>query len=72
MKVGALVVKREEELSDAMKELIDDEVRTILNQSMDRVSRVLKTQMPALHRLADALLEKETLSSEEIAAIVKG
>jgi len=58
-------------LSPAMKDIIDEEVRLLLDNSYHRVFELLKKKKNQLCVLAKALLEKETLSSDEIKRVIK-
>jgi cell division protease FtsH len=51
---------------------IDAEVRSIVTKSMKRADKVLKDNMKILHRLSNALLEREILDSDEIDKIIRG
>jgi cell division protease FtsH len=51
---------------------IDQEVKRIIHEAYDRAHGILDTNREKLVRLAEALLEYETLNSDEIEAIVKG
>jgi cell division protease FtsH len=51
---------------------IDAEVRSIVTQAMKRADKILKENEKILHRLANALLEREILDSEEIDKIIRG
>lgn len=51
---------------------IDAEVRSIVTQAMKRADKILKENAKILHRLANALLEREILDSEEIDKIIRG
>ena len=59
----------QQDYSDEMAAAIDDEVRALLNQAHDEANRILTTHIRALHRLAERLLEAETLQAEEIEEI---
>jgi cell division protease FtsH len=50
---------------------IDAEVRRIIQESYHRAKDLLKTNLRLLHRIAEALLEKEVLDGSEIDAIVR-
>jgi cell division protease FtsH len=50
-----------EPVSEATKELIDAEVRRIVDEELDHVRRLLTENRERLDALADALLERETL-----------
>ncbi|KAF3448873.1 hypothetical protein FNV43_RR09589 [Rhamnella rubrinervis] len=52
--------------SSEMQSRIDAEVVKLLREAYDRVKALLKKHEKALHALANALLEYETLSAEEI------
>ncbi|MBN4047565.1 ATP-dependent zinc metalloprotease FtsH [Acidimicrobiaceae bacterium AH-315-P05] len=49
--------------------VIDEEVERILREQEDRARRVLKEHHKSLHELAAALLERETVTGEEVQAI---
>ena len=51
---------------------IDAEVRLIVTRAMKRADKILKENAKILHRLANALLEREILDSEEIDKIIHG
>ncbi len=51
---------------------IDNSVRQIVVEGMERASRILSENATTLHQLAEALLERELLDHEEIEAIVAG
>jgi cell division protease FtsH len=51
---------------------IDAEVRLIVTEAMKRTDKILKTNIKILHRLSNALLEREILDSEEIDKIIRG
>ncbi|HAX49272.1 MAG TPA: cell division protein FtsH, partial [Bacteroidetes bacterium] len=51
--------------------VIDEEVRTIVNRGMERAMKVLNENMEILHRLSNALLEREILDSDEIDKIMR-
>jgi cell division protease FtsH len=51
---------------------IDAEVRLIVTGAMKRADKILKDNTKVLHRLSNALLEREILDSEEIDKIIRG
>ena len=59
-----------EALSPETRAAVEAEVKALLSAAYDRASRVLKSHERDLHALAAELLEKETLSGGEIAALV--
>ena len=63
-------ILQQREISDETAKLIDDEVRTILDERMTEVKSLLATKKDLLEKVASALLEKETLESEEFMELV--
>lgn len=57
--------------SEKTAELIDQEVKVLSDEAAVRAEAVLKANMPALDRLAEALLKQETLEEEELAPLLK-
>ncbi|KAG2709704.1 hypothetical protein I3760_05G253600 [Carya illinoinensis] len=66
--IGPVHIK--ERPSSEMQSRIDAEVVRLLRDAYDRVKALLKKHEKALHALANALLEYETLSAEEIKRIL--
>jgi len=52
--------------------LIDEEVARLVSDAYERAKKILEDNMDALHALAQALLERETLAQSDIDAIVAG
>ncbi len=65
-------IAQHRDFSEETAELIDEEVRAIVNRCMERADTILLENLDTLHRLANALLEREILDSEEIDHILKG
>ncbi|CAB4566989.1 unannotated protein [freshwater metagenome] len=57
--------------SNEMAQIVDNEVRAILDQAMDEAYKALSTNRAVLDQLAKELLEKETLNQDQIAVIFK-
>ena len=53
-------------MSDNSQNVIDDEIRAILQKNYDRAKSILETNMDILHAMKDALLKYETIDSEQI------
>ncbi|KAI4324990.1 hypothetical protein MLD38_030427 [Melastoma candidum] len=66
--IGPIHIK--ERPSAEMQSRIDAEVVKLLREAYDRVKALLKKHEKALHALANALLECETLNAEEIKRIL--
>ena len=65
-------ISQHRDYSEATAIRIDEEVRRIVEEGYKRAWNVLESNRDALVRLAEALLEYETLDSWEIEAIIKG
>lgn len=57
--------------SNEMAQIVDNEVRAILDQAMDEAYKALSSNRAVLDQLAKELLEKETLNQDQIAVIFK-
>jgi cell division protease FtsH len=57
-------------MSNQTAQLIDDEIKTIVQGGLDRAKHLLTHHIDQLHLLAGALLEYETLSGDEIKALI--
>jgi cell division protease FtsH len=60
------------EISDSTAELVDGEVKRILDDAYRRARDILQGDMETLHKMAEALLERETLDRDEVDLIAKG
>ena len=65
-------MNRQRQMSDETARLIDKEIRRIVETGYGRAKTVLTEHEDELHRLANALLEYETLSGDEIKTIMDG
>ena len=59
-------------MSNATAQLIDDEIKTIVEGGLNRAKTLLTDHVDQLHLLAEALLEYETLSGDEIKRLIAG
>jgi cell division protease FtsH len=55
--------------SEKTAELIDEEVNSMIEQEYERAKRILRDNMEGLVKLADQLLEKEVIFSEDLEKI---
>jgi cell division protease FtsH len=58
--------------SEKTSERIDEEVKKIVMRSLGRTREILEANRDKLVKIAELLLEKEALSSEEINAVING
>ncbi len=59
-------------VSAATKQLIEDEVKAIIDEGYDTAVKLLKKHNKEFERLAQGLLEYETLTGEEITKVING
>jgi cell division protease FtsH len=55
-----------QEFSDEVAAAVDDEIRFLIHQAHDEARMILSTHEDALHRIATALCEKESLDADEV------
>lgn len=60
------------QLSPEQRALLDGEVRSLIEQSTERVRKLLQGHRQELERIKEALLEYETVSGDELRKIIKG
>ena len=65
-------VTQQKTVSEATADMIDAEVRRIVDEAYDDAEKLLKKHNDQLENLAQGLLEYETLNGEEIKIIVEG
>jgi cell division protease FtsH len=65
-------VARTQSISAETAQLIDQEVRRLIEEAEAVARKVLTDHLDELHRLAGALLEYETLTGEESKRVIKG
>jgi len=61
---------QQKDYSDATSELIDTEIRSIIENAEKHANDILTTNVDNLHKLAKALLEKEIVDSHEVDVII--
>ncbi len=65
-------VSRTQNVSEKTANIIDSEVKRLVQAGYDDAKRILTEKIEDLHKVAKALLEYETLSGDEIIAAMKG
>ena len=63
-------IAQHRDYSELTAQKIDEEVRAIVTDSYAKTSNIIKENLEALHQLAGALLEKETLDAKQIDEIL--
>ena len=65
-------VTQHKTVSDQTQDLIDEEVRSIIDRNYQRSTRILKENQQRLHVMASALIRYETIDVEQIKDIMEG
>ena len=65
-------VSRTQNISEATAQKIDSEIHRIIEESYERARKILTERLADLNVLARGLLEYETLTGDEIIALLKG
>jgi cell division protease FtsH len=65
-------VTQNKNVSEATAREIDNEIKTIIDHAYSEARRILTERLADLHALAKGLLEYETLSGDEIQAVIRG
>jgi cell division protease FtsH len=65
-------ITKQQNYSEKTAEQIDEEIKRIVKEGMDRALTILKENIEILHRLSKELLEREILDGEEIDKIIRG
>jgi len=65
-------VTQHKTVSDQTQDLIDEEVRNIIDRNYQRSTEILKENENRLHVMADALIRYETIDTDQIKDIMEG
>jgi len=65
-------VARNQNVSEETARIIDGEIKRLTQAGLDEARRILTEKLEDLHTIARSLLEYETLSGDEIVAVLKG
>jgi cell division protease FtsH len=65
-------VTQHQNVSEATAQIIDQEVRRLIEEAEAQAMRILTEHLEDLHTIAKSLLEYETLSSDEIDQVLRG
>ena len=60
---------KNQDLSNEVASAVDEEIRFLITQAHDEARTILTTHEDALHRIAEALMDRETVGAKEIAEI---
>ena len=62
---------REHSHSEQTAREIDEEVKRIIDESIEKVRHILETRLTSLRALSNRLIEKEVIDSEELRKIIE-
>jgi cell division protease FtsH len=65
-------IQQHQDYSEKTAEQIDEEVKRIITECYERAKKILEQRIDVLHKMAHALLERETLDHEDIELLFKG
>jgi cell division protease FtsH len=65
-------VTQTQNVSEATAQIIDQEVRRLIEEAEGKAKHILTEHLDGLHTIAKALLEYETLSNDEIGQVLRG
>jgi cell division protease FtsH len=65
-------VTKHKEYSDETARIIDQEIKKIVTEAMDKAVKLLSDNVDLLHNLSKELLEREILDSHEIDMVMNG
>ena len=65
-------IQHRREVSEQTAQLVDAEVKRVISEAYNRAKTVLMANLPLLNAVAEALLERETLTREDFAVLLRG
>jgi cell division protease FtsH len=65
-------IQHRREVSEQTAQLVDAEVKRVITNAYERAKEVLSENIDLLHTMAQALLERETLTAEDIRMMARG
>jgi cell division protease FtsH len=65
-------IAQHRDFSEETARQIDEEVRRLIDEAYNSAFSLVREYSPAMHRLANALLERETIDAEEVRLLIEG
>ena len=65
-------IQHRREVSEQTAQLVDSEVKRVISQAFSRAKNVLSENVDLLHTVAASLLERETLTREDVMTLMRG
>ena len=70
--LGRSMMQRSTHMSDETQKMVDEEVKRFVQDGYDTAQRVIRDNINDLHAIAQALIEFETLTGDEIRGLLDG
>jgi cell division protease FtsH len=70
--LGRSMMQRNTHMSDETQKVIDEEVKRFVDEGYQTAQKVIRENIDDLHAIANALLEYETLTGDEIRGLLSG
>jgi hypothetical protein len=65
-------ISQSKDYSESTAQIIDEEVRMLVDHAEERAKRLLSENVDKLHMLANTLLEREIMDGDEISRLLRG
>ena len=65
-------VTQTKNMSDATAQMLDEEVKKLVDEAMKKCRKILSDKVEDLHKVAKGLIEYETLTLNEVKDLIKG
>ncbi len=65
-------ITQQKNVSESTAQVIDEEIRRLIEEGEATARKILTERLDDLHKIANALLEFETLSGDEVRALLRG
>ncbi|HDM78332.1 MAG TPA: ATP-dependent metallopeptidase FtsH/Yme1/Tma family protein [Deltaproteobacteria bacterium] len=63
-------IAQHRDFSEKTAIMIDEEIKSVVTQNYERAKNILNENLDLLHKVAESLLERETLTNEDINALI--
>ena len=70
--LGRSMVSRQVHMSDETQQVVDAEVKRFVDEGYQTAQKVIRENIDDLHAIAKALIEYETLTGDELRALMDG
>ena len=70
--LGRSMMQRNTHMSDETQKIIDEEIKRFVQEGYETAQRVIRENIDDLHKIAQALIEYETLTGDEIRGLMNG